>query len=362
MLVAVLVIAGVAAAQEQELGGKLRTGPDVVVPAGERVPSDLYATGGTVRVDGVVDGDVVAAGGQVQITGMVGGDVVMAGGSLSVPGDVGGDIRAAGGQLSVSGTVREDIFFAGGQADFSGQVGEDLVFSAGQASMHGEVIGNVLGNAGTYARQGTVGGSEDVTVGEAEDAPPTIVQQILAALRRYGAVLLLAGVLLWLAPAVLQGAAGRLRQQPLASLGLGLVGIVGFVVAVLVLIVAAALVSVVLALLGLGSLVAATVSSAVLVVGALTLAFALAVVFVVDAVAGLTLGWLVSADAPAAQRVRQLGLLALGLVPVVVLTSLPVVGGWVRLVVVLFGLGALLLGAGRGRAEASTAGSTSPVE
>ncbi|MDP8928146.1 MAG: hypothetical protein M3O70_06110 [Actinomycetota bacterium] len=362
MVVAALVLAGMAAAQEQELGGKLRTGPDVVVPAGERVPSDLYATGGTVRVDGAVDGDVVAAGGQVQITGRVGGDVVMAGGSLSVPGDVGGDIRAAGGQLSVGGAVREDIFFTGGQAGISGMVGEDLVFSAGQASMDGEVIGNVLGNAGGYSRQGTVGGSEKVTVGEEEKTPPTIVDHILAAVRRYGAVLLLAGLLLWLAPTVLQGAAGRLRQRPLPSLGVGLLGIVGFVVAVLVVIVVAVLTAVVLALLGLGSLATTTILSAVLAVGALNLAFAVAVVFVVDAVAGLTLGRLWSPGAATAPRLRQLGLLALGLLPVVVLTSLPVVGGWVRLVVVFFGLGALLLGAGRARRTRSTAGSPSPVE
>lgn len=270
--------------------------------------------------------------------------MVMAGGSLAVPGEVTGDVRAAGGQLAISGSVGEDILFAGGQAAVSGTVGEDLVFSAGQMTLDGEVIGDVLGSAGTYARPGTVGGTEKVTVGEQEE-PPTVAEQIFAAVRRYAAVLLFGALLLWLAPALLQGAASRLRQQPLPSLAVGLLEMVGFVVTVVVAIAVAVLVAVVLGLLGLGSLVATTILANLLVVGALCLAFAVAVVFVADAVAGLTLGRLVSARAATAPRTHQLAFMALGLVPVVVLTALPVVGGWVRLLVVLFGLGALLLAA-----------------
>jgi hypothetical protein len=83
-------------AQETELGGKLRSGDQVVVPAGETIEGDLYASGGLVRVEGRVEGDLLAAAGQ-QVAGQVTGDVMAAGGSIDVSGRVGGDVRAAGG-------------------------------------------------------------------------------------------------------------------------------------------------------------------------------------------------------------------------------------------------------------------------
>ncbi|MFN2556841.1 MAG: hypothetical protein ABR592_08205 [Nitriliruptorales bacterium] len=292
-----------------------------------------------------MEGDLVAAGGQVQMVGRVGGDLVMAGGSLTVPGEVGGDIRAAGGQFTMSGSAGEDLLFAGGQASVSGTVGDDLIFSAGQTRLDGQVSGDVLGNAGTYERQGTVGGTEDVTVGEKEKAPPSTGERILAAFRRYVAVLVVGALFLWLAPALLQAASSRLRQQPLPSLAVGLLEMVGFVLIVLVAVLVAVLTAVILGLLGLGSLAATTVLATLLGVGALSLAFVVAVVFVADAVAGLTLGRLVSPGGGKATPIQQLVLMALGVLPVVGITALPVVGGWVRLLVVLFGLGALLLGA-----------------
>jgi len=66
-----------AAAHQSELGGKVRAGREVTVPAGETVPGDLVASAATVRVDGRVDGDLVASGGQVIVAGTVGGDVLV---------------------------------------------------------------------------------------------------------------------------------------------------------------------------------------------------------------------------------------------------------------------------------------------
>ena len=57
LLLAVFAIS-VAVAQG-DLGGKLRSGRDVNVPAGETVATDLYVAAGTVTVDGTVQGDLV---------------------------------------------------------------------------------------------------------------------------------------------------------------------------------------------------------------------------------------------------------------------------------------------------------------
>jgi hypothetical protein len=75
--VALAWLSAPAAAQQSELGGKVRAGREVTVPAGETVPGDLVASAATVRVDGRVDGDLVASGGQVIVAGTVGGDVLV---------------------------------------------------------------------------------------------------------------------------------------------------------------------------------------------------------------------------------------------------------------------------------------------
>jgi hypothetical protein len=77
LAVALVSVPAAAAAQQTELGGKVRSGREVIIPASETVRGDLVATGGTVRVDGRVDGDLVASGGQVIVAGTVGGDVLV---------------------------------------------------------------------------------------------------------------------------------------------------------------------------------------------------------------------------------------------------------------------------------------------
>jgi hypothetical protein len=70
----------------------------------------------------------------------------------------------------------------------------------------------------------------------------------------------------------------------------------------------------------------------------------LAVAYVADLVVGLTLARAV-APAGSGNRWRELALLAAGAAVVVVVTSLPIIGGLAKLAVVLFGLGALALAA-----------------
>jgi cytoskeletal protein CcmA (bactofilin family) len=345
LLVALLLVvvgASVALAQETQLGGKLRSGDQVVVPAGETIEGDLYASGGLVRVEGRVDGDLLAAAGQVQVAGQVTGDVMAAGGSIDISGRVGGDVRAAGGQISITGSVREDLFAAGGQMTLasSGEVGEDLVFGTGQMTLDGAVAGDVLGSTGNYVRRGTVGGAENVTVTEREERAPTVADRSLAALRRLVSLLAVAVVALWLAPRLIEEPARTLRRRPLASLGIGLLGLVGFGVLLLVVILVAVLLAIGLGLAGLGDLVGTVIFALVVALAVLGFLFFLALVFGAPAGVGMSVGGLV---VPSGSRGWRWVALFLGVLLVVVVSSLPVVGGWLAFLVVVFGLGALIL-------------------
>jgi cytoskeletal protein CcmA (bactofilin family) len=351
--VALVSLSGPAAAQQSELGGKVRSGREVTIPAGETVQGDLIASGGTVRVDGRVDGDLVASGGQVVVAGAVTGDVLAAAGSTTISGEVGGDLRAATGQARIEGRVGEDVALGAGQATVASgaQIGGDLIFGAGRMQMDGAVAGSVLGSTGNYSQGGSVGGSERVNIQEPEPAQePSLADRVVDALRRYVSIVAIGALLLWLAPRVLRGAADAARGRTLLSLGIGLLGFLAVIVGLVLLVLVTVLVAIVLALAGLGSLTGMTVFGGLLVAAVLVFLFVLAVVFAAPATVGLALGRLLLRGEDRSYLSR-LGALALGVLVVVLVAAIPLLGGFLEALVVLVGLGGLLLMARAGRPQ-----------
>lgn len=337
--------APVAYAQATGLDGKARSGQEVVIPAGQTVRGNLYASGGTVRVGGTVTGDLVVAAGQVQVSGEVRGDLLVAGGTIDVSGRVDGDARLVGGQITASGTIGQDLALGAGQATVTStaQVGQDLMFAAGRMTLDGRVAGGALGTTSNYSRHGKVGGTENVTIADQagkEKAEPTVGSRLLDGLQRWIAVLGIAALLLWLRPRLLRGTADGVRRRPLPSLGLGVLGLIGLVVFVVSVLLVAILLAVVLGLLGLGDLVALTLFAALTVLVITGFAFFVITAFLTPAAVGLVLGTLALGDE---RQGRRWWALVLGLLVVVILTSLPVVGGWFGLLVTLLGLGAVIL-------------------
>jgi cytoskeletal protein CcmA (bactofilin family) len=334
-----------AAAQQTELDGKVRSGREVTVAATETVQGDLVASAGTVRIDGRVDGDLVASGGQVIVAGTVTGDVLAGAGSTTVSGEVGGDLRAGSGQARIEGSVGEDVLLGVGQATVASgaRIGGDLIFGAGRMQLDGTVAGSVLGSTGSYARGGSVGGSEQVNVQEPEEErEPTLVDRAVDALRRYVSILVVGALLLWLLPRVFRGAADAARRRPLVSFGVGVLGFIAVIVALVLVVLVTVLVAVVLGLLGLGSLTGVTAFGGVLVAAIIVFLFVLAVAFAAQATVGLALGRLLFRT-DGGSSLGWLGALAFGVLVVVLVASIPVVGGWLEALLVLLGLGALLL-------------------
>ena len=340
LVLLVAASASVALAQETQLGGKLRTGNQILIDQGEVVEGDLYVSAGIVRIEGTVTGDLLASGGQIDVTGQVGDDVMVAGGQVDIAGEVGGDVRAAGGQLDIPGTIDEDLFVAGGRVTLSGTVGEDLVFGTGQMVLNGRVAGDVLGSAADYSRNGTIGGTENVTIIETDERDPTAADRSIGALQRYVSILALAALALLFAPRVLHGPMRTLRGRPLASLGLGVLALAALLVVVALVILVTTLLAVIFGFLGLGDLVGALIFGVVVALVILSFLLFLAVAFGAPAIVGMALADPVIGTASTARRWWSL---IIGLLVVVAVTSLPIVGGWLAFFVVLFGLGAILL-------------------
>lgn len=353
---------GAVLAQGGQLGGKLLTGSEVTIPAGETVDHDIYAFGGTVTSDGTINGDLVVAGGNIDVNGPVKGDVLATGGRISINGPVSGDIRAAGGQVTISGDVAEDVLVTGGEVTIGGRVGQDLIVSSGQLNLTGAVTGSATGSVGAYTRSGSVAGTDSIALTGNQGstfAPPS--NPILDAIRQFIAVLLVAGLASWLAPRAFAMAEAQVREHPLPAFGWGIGAVVGYVVLIIVICVLVVLLAIVLGLLGFGSLLGIDLLGGFVALSGLTLAFIVAAAFLADAVVGLAIARFAAGRAgrPVAtsstgsmvgrDRASDLGLLVIGVAIVVVLTSVPIVGPWLKVIVVLVGLGAMWLAWRRSR-------------
>ena len=350
-LIILLALTAGAALGTDRLGGKVRFGQTVTVPASETVDHDLYVLGGQVTVNGTVKGDLVALGGQVDINGSVSGELVFAGGTVNINGPIGGNIRGTGGQLTINGTAGKDVAVASGNLSMTGKVAGDLLFTAGNADIPGSVTGSIEGGAGSYKREGSVGGTEEVSIGQnfqAPAAPRTAGNTVLDAIRQFVVVVLIGALALWLIPRAVHASEETLRGRTLQSFVSGLLTCIGYVVGVILLIIVAIVLGIVLGLLTLGSLVAIEVIASILFIFLLTFGFIVGAFFLADALVGLALGrWIARAFnmRMSTDRWSELGLLAIGAAVVAILTAIPVIGWIFKLAVVLGGLGALVLAA-----------------
>jgi hypothetical protein len=358
-----------AAGPPSALRDRFRGGDTVLVPANETVPHDLYVAGGSVRIEGRIEGDLFVGGGTVDVSGPVTGDVFIGGGTVTVTGPVGRHLRVAGGNVTVGGPVQLDLMAASGALVIrsGARVGGDLIFSAGQMNLDGTVAGGVLGSAQAYTKTGSIAGSEEVTITPSQPEPrqrqaPTTARRILDQVRRYAAIVLLGALLLLVPPRLVQAGATRLRERPLPSLGFGALGFVGFFAVLLGLLIGMFVLAIPLGILGLGGLVATVVLGVLLGSAVLSYAFFVVLAFVAAAVVGLLIGQLVLQRLNPAGAANQYVALLLGVLVVVVLTAIPVVGGLLGAVVALLGLGALVLRFWPWRGAPAGAGVATPVQ
>jgi len=265
--------------------------------------------------------------------------------------------------------VAEDVLAGGGQVELSsgGSIGGDLMAAGGQLTVAGSVTGSVEGRAGTYDRSGSVGGSEHVVIGSNDSAVREVFagNAVLDAVRQLVALVLFGALAIWLVPRLLRSAEGTVRRRPAAALGGGLLAMAGYIGFLITAILLMVLLAIVLGLLRLGSLLGIELIGTLLAIGVVSFGFFLAVAFVGDVVVALALGRLLASD-PLRSRWQELGLLIAGAVVVVIATSLPYVGGLLKLGVVVLGLGALAVVAwdawrGRRMAGGGEATPTGPI-
>jgi len=342
---------------------------------------DLFMAGSDVRIAEGSRGDAILAGGWISTGGAVHGDEVATGGQLHLSADVDGGVYAAGGRVHLDGRVGRNARIAGGHVDLGpkAEVQGGLTIGGGEVTVNGRVGKYLQIGAGSTHIDAHVGGNVDVASGELSIGPDAVIDGVLtyygpqpasidsAAQLRGGthyvarkhwnraghsrafgtrAWIWLAGwiiagsILLVLWPGSAHAVSEVARRQPWIVLLLGFAVLVCVPVALLFLIITIIGIPLALMLLFLYLLL--------LPLGYLASAAAIG-------------EWLMSRMQRGAQIVtRQRVLMLIGvLIGLFVLTRIPVLGGILRFLLIIGGIGSLVMaGAQRHRGETATATTT----
>lgn len=328
------------------------------------IAGDLYVAGGRVALLADVDGDVIAAGGHVSIDQLVKGDVIVAGGLVDVRGQVLDDVRAAGGSVTIDGWIGGDTiaaggsvslapetrvsgraWLAGGNVEVAGSIGKELKAAAGTISLSGQVQGDVdlvareveilptariSGNL-TYRSPQTaridqaaqIGGTVTHLRYEMPERATRTIRAIFGVFRvMFFLGLIVAGIVLFLLlPNFTVSAARTIRSDPWKSLGLGFA-----------LLVATPIAGVLLMITILGVPLALTLFALYFV--SLLLGFLTAAFFVGD------LGGRLLRREPELSKGWRILSLIVALIVLALLRLIPIAGGLILFLALLFGLGA----------------------
>lgn len=325
---------------------------------GEVLDDDLVVVTGSARIDGDLRGDLVLAAADASIGGRIGGDVIGAVRRLSIDGTVEGDVRVVGESVELRGSVLRSLSAGASVVEVSesGRVGGSLAAGAALVRVQGPVGRNVMAGANTLALRAPIGGDALLVAerlelgagtriqgaaryygtGQVETSPEAVLAQPLEVVvfemdrrrstrervlwfaLRFGAAFVLGLCWLLIAPSSLRTVAEQANRVG-ASLLVGL----------------AALLATPLLAIAIGFTVVG-IPVGVLALGGYAATLYAAQVFVAHWAARRLFG-------DAATTLEAVLRLALALFALHVLAQLPLAGGALRLIVLLWGLGAATL-------------------
>lgn len=147
-----------------------------IVSEQQPISEDVYVTAISSKVDGVIDGDLTIFTGSLTITGRVTGSVtVFSSGSvvLEPTGRIEGSLRGTALNVTVRGNIGGDVFISAASivVEESGSVERDALLFGGTARIEGSVARDVRGRTLRLVVDGSVGGDLDVATQKLEFGP-----------------------------------------------------------------------------------------------------------------------------------------------------------------------------------------------
>jgi cytoskeletal protein CcmA (bactofilin family) len=130
--------------------------PSYTLPAGQEVKNDLIITADRARIDGDIDGDLISFSSSLTVNGHVKGDVIAFGREVILNGPVDGNVRTWCETVSLNSTVARNVtaWVAQLTLDEKASIGRSVMLGAQNAELDGHVGGDVLALAGDLALNG----------------------------------------------------------------------------------------------------------------------------------------------------------------------------------------------------------------
>ena len=145
----------------------------IILPSGQVHEGWYFGAGDRVTIDGTVNGDAYVAGAIVEVTGTINGDLIAAGGQVTITGTVTDDIRAAGGSVRLSGHTGKNVTVGGGAVVISkeAEIGKNLLAGGGDLQIRGTVGEETKLAAGAISISGTMKGNVEAGADEFSTTP-----------------------------------------------------------------------------------------------------------------------------------------------------------------------------------------------
>ena len=335
-----------------------------LVPEGETKVADLYMWAQCIEIEGTLDGDIVAGFQEgkitgtvtqdlngmcetMRITGIVGDDVRFACDTFYLDGYIGGDLIIAAKSIQISETavIAGDAIIAGGTVTMDGAIGGRARIMTGYVNMDGTIAGNAEITTDGGIRLGTdahIGGDlfyegpSEIDIPEGAVAGEVTFQKvikeeidfdfdffggagILLHFLGFIAALVAGTIIVALTKDHATRTAEIIRTKPLKSLGIGFVTYICMPIVLLLL------------------LVFILTIPLMFVVG---LAYAIAL-YIAKFYFSIWLGNVILSRGGRTD-VSPIPSMLLGLTIVYLVTAIPIVGALIGIVIIFFGLGALM--------------------
>lgn len=292
--------------------------------AGESIPQDMLQFGSNVHIDVPVSRDVITFGGTVEINESVMGDVLAVGGTVVIRGTVAGDVRAAGGRVIILGEVGGNVAAAGNDIQFaegSSILGSVALFGE-RVRIEGTVAGDVTVNAKTIEILGTVAGEVSAIERTPRAGGASSFAGLISLISLFG-MLVVGLVVTSVAPKSLRAMVRETARSPWRDFAWGIGVLV--VVPLAALFLGLTIIGIPLALIVLAAYVAA--------------------LYVSQIVLGVVLGTYVVGAIRGRPKVESTSLIVtmvLGVLGFWLVTSIPVLGSFIMVLGVVWGLGLLV--------------------
>ncbi|MFK8068575.1 MAG: hypothetical protein AB8D52_10030 [Gammaproteobacteria bacterium] len=324
---------------------------------------DIFAAGALVTIDAESGGDLGVAGAQVNINGKVFGEAWIAGAELNINAESEKSLNAAGASIRVSESAKlaADSSLAGALIEFSGVAGDNLTLYGDEVMFSGQSTGSVTieGHKVQLGENAHIEGDLIIRSSEKADisSSATIVgaltetdlsdstfmrkdEGIIATLRKAAifaaSAFILGLILIVFLPGTVEQGITRLRTQPAKNILWGFAVFFGIPIFAII-----AMVTIVGAPVGVGSL--------------LLLPFLLLLGFTFAALGASN--WFLSRDSFQEKNTNRLLFLAMSLIVLIAIALIPVIGGLVIFLAIIYGLGAAVVTIGhrlRSKSEESS--------